>query len=70
MLRVDAPGLITSPAAIAALIAALVWAPLTGFPTLASLSRARFGSTILITIAVAAAAFVLARRVPVLFGGG
>jgi hypothetical protein len=51
---------LTSPAGVIALAAALVWAPLTGFPTWPALARGRLASTIALTSAVASFAFAFA----------
>lgn len=51
---------LTSPAGAIALAAALVWAPLTGFPTWPALARGRLASTVAVTAAVASYAFAFA----------
>lgn len=51
---------LTSPAAAFALAMALVWAPVTGFPTWPALARGRLASTAVITLAVASFAYALA----------
>ena len=51
---------LTSPAAAFALAMALLWAPVTGFPTWPALSRGRLASTAVITLAVASFAYALA----------
>jgi hypothetical protein len=50
MERVQA--IITSPPALAGLLAALIWAPATGFPTWPTLARGRWGSTVGVSVAV------------------
>jgi len=52
---------LTSPAAAFALAMALLWAPVTGFPTWPALARGRLASTAVITLAVASFAYV---RIP------
>jgi hypothetical protein len=54
--------LLASPAAAAALIGALAWAPMTGFPTWGALSRGRYASTVGVSVAVAAFAFAFVQR--------
>jgi hypothetical protein len=51
---------LTSPAAAFALAMALLWAPVTGFPTWSALARGRLASTAVITLAVASFAYTLA----------
>ncbi len=51
---------LTSPAGAIAMAAALVWAPLTGFPTWPALARGRLASTAAVTAAVACFAFAFA----------
>ena len=51
---------LTSPAGAIALAAALVWAPLTGFPTWPALARGRLASTVALTGAFASCAFAFA----------
>ena len=51
---------LTSPAAAFALAMALLWAPVTGFPTWPALARGRLASTAVITLAVASFAYALA----------
>ena len=51
---------LTSPAGAIALAAALVWAPLTGFPTWPALARGRLASTAAVTASVASFAFAFA----------
>ena len=51
---------LTSPAGAIAMAAALVWAPLTGFPTWPALARGRLASTAAVTAAVASFAFTFA----------
>ena len=59
----QAESLLASPAAAAALFAALVWAPATGFPTWPAMARGRYASTLAISAAVAALAFTVVQRV-------
>ena len=42
----QAVAILSSPPALAALAAALLWAPATGFPTWPALARGRVGSTV------------------------
>jgi len=58
--------LLASPAAPIAVLAALAWAPATGFPTWLCLSRARLAGTVLISAAVGCAVFALAQRLAAL----
>lgn len=51
---------LSSPAGAIAMAAALVWAPLTGFPTWPALARGRLASTAAVTVAVACFAFAFA----------
>ncbi len=51
---------LTSPAAAFALAMALLWAPVTGFPTWPALARGRLASTAVITGAAAGFAYALA----------
>jgi hypothetical protein len=51
---------LASPAGVIALAAAVVWAPLTGFPTWPALARGRLAGTIALTGAVASCAFAFA----------
>jgi hypothetical protein len=55
--------LLASPAAAFALVGALAWAPVTGFPTWAALSRGRYASTVWVSAAVAAFVFTFVERV-------
>jgi len=59
----QAETLLASPAAAAALFAALAWAPATGFPTWSAMARGRYASTVAISAAVAALAFTVVQRV-------
>ena len=59
----QAETLLTSPAAAAALFAALLWAPATGFPTWPAMARGRYASTVAISAAMATLAFTVAQRV-------
>jgi hypothetical protein len=54
--------LLTSPAALAALLAALAWPPMTGFPTWGAFSRGRYASTLGVSLAVGAFVFTLVQR--------
>jgi hypothetical protein len=49
--------MLASPAAPIALLAAVAWAPATGFPTWVSMARGRFASTATVSAAIAVAAF-------------
>lgn len=51
---------LSSPAGAIAMAAALVWAPLTGFPTWPALARGRLASTAAVTAAVASFPFAFA----------
>ena len=54
--------LLASPAAASALLSALAWAPMTGFPTWGALSRGRYASTLGVSMAVAAFVFAFVQR--------
>lgn len=54
--------LLASPAAVAALLGALAWAPMTGFPTWGALSRGRLASTLAVSLAVAVFVFAFVQR--------
>ncbi len=54
--------LLASPAAAAALLSALAWAPMTGFPTWGALSRGRYASTVGVSVAVAVLVFTFVQR--------
>jgi hypothetical protein len=56
MERVQA--ILSSPPALAGLLAALIWAPATGFPTWPAFARGRWGSTV--GVSLAAGLFVFA----------
>ena len=58
--------LIASPAAAIALLGALAWAPMTGFPTWSALSRGRFASTVGVSVAVAVFVFAFVQRLSAL----
>lgn len=60
---------IDSPAALAGWIAALMWAPATGFPTWPAVTRARLGSTVVISAAVGLCVFLLVERLGAVLGG-
>ena len=47
-----APALLTTPPALAGLLAALIWAPALGFPTWPALARGRCGSTVGVSLTV------------------
>ena len=54
--------LLASPAAGVALLAAVAWSPMTGFPTWPALSRGRYASTVAITLGVAIFVFTFVQR--------
>ncbi len=54
--------LLASPAAVAALLGALAWAPMTGFPTWGAVSRGRYASTVGVSVAVAVFVFAFVER--------
>ena len=54
--------LLGSPASTAAIAAALLWPPLTGFPTWYALSRGRITSTLVVSLGIGGFVFVLVRR--------
>lgn len=58
--------LLASPVAAAALLSALAWAPVTGFPTWGALSRGRYASTVGVSVAVAAFVFAFVQRLTAL----
>ena len=60
---------LASPAGVAGVIAALAWAPATGFPTWPSLARGRLASTMAISLAVGVLVFLFARRLAALAVG-
>ena len=43
---------LASPAGLAAMVAAILWAPLTGNPTWPALSRGRLASTVMVSASV------------------
>jgi hypothetical protein len=53
---------LASPAAAVALLGALAWAPMTGFPTWGALSRGRYASTLGVSVAVATFLFAFVQR--------
>jgi len=53
---------LASPAAGAAVLAAVAWAPATGFPTWPALARGRLGSTLSVAVAALAYAQCLAAQ--------
>ena len=54
--------LLASPAASAAIAAALVWPSATGFPTWPALARGRIASTLAVSLGIGAVVFVLVQR--------
>ncbi len=54
--------LLASPAGKAGIAAAVLWPPLTGFPTWPALARGRLASTVALSVAVGGAVFVLVQR--------
>lgn len=54
--------LLASPATAVALLGALAWAPMTGFPTCGALSRGRYASTVCVSVAVAVFVFAFVQR--------
>jgi hypothetical protein len=54
--------LLASPAAAIALLGAVAWSPMTGFPTWGALSRGRFASTVGVSVAVATVVFAFVER--------
>jgi hypothetical protein len=56
------PALLRSPAAVVALLAALAWSPMTGFPTWAAPSRGRYASTLGISLAICGFIFASVQR--------
>jgi hypothetical protein len=67
MERVQA--LLTSPPALAGLLAALVWAPATGFPTWPALARGRLGSTVGVSLVVGLFIFAVVQGLTAASGG-
>jgi hypothetical protein len=53
---------LASPAGVAAIAAAALWAPVTGFPTWPALARGRCASTVLPSLAVGLFAFTFVQR--------
>jgi hypothetical protein len=53
---------LASPAGVAAILAAALWAPVTGFPPWSALARGRCASTALASLAVALLVFSLVLR--------
>jgi hypothetical protein len=51
------------------MIAAVVWAPVTGFPTWPAVSRGRFAVTAAVSAAIASVAFIVVGRLAALGGG-
>jgi len=58
--------LLASPAAPIAMVAAVAWAPITGFPTWNAVSRGRFAGTAALCGAIAGVVFIAARRLATL----
>jgi len=58
----QAVAILSSPLALAALAAALLWAPATGFPTWPALARGRIGSTAGVSVAVGLFVFAAVQR--------
>ncbi len=58
--------LLASPAAGAAVLGAIVWAPVTGFPTWRAVARGRFASTMDVSVAVAVLVFGFVQRLTAL----
>jgi hypothetical protein len=58
----QAVAILSSPPALAALAAALLWAPATGFPTWPALARGRVGSTAGVSFAVGLFVFAAVQR--------
>ena len=61
--------ILASPAAAFGLVAALAWAPATGFPTWPAFARGRVGSSLGISLAVGLFVFGLTRAVGAAAGG-
>jgi hypothetical protein len=59
----------TSCAVSAAIVAAVAWAPVTGYPTWNALTRGRFAVTAAISAAIATLAFMTAQRLATLGAG-
>ena len=57
-----AVALLASPAGVAALLAAVAWSPMTGFPTWPALSRGRYASTATMSLGVAMFVFTFVQR--------
>ena len=53
---------LASPAGAAAIAAALLWQPVTGFPTWPALARGRLASTVAISLSVGVVVFALVQR--------
>ena len=60
---------LASPATPIAVIAAVAWAPVTGFPTWPAVSRGRFAVTGAVSATIASVAFIVAARLAALGGG-
>jgi hypothetical protein len=59
---------LSSPAALLGLLAAVCWAPVTGFPTWPALSRGRLASTVVISAAIGVFVFFATRQAGVAAG--
>ena len=53
---------LASPAGVAAILAAALWGPATGFPTWPALARGRCASTVLASLAVGLFVFTVVQR--------
>ncbi|HTX48695.1 MAG TPA: hypothetical protein VME40_04815 [Caulobacteraceae bacterium] len=60
---------IGSPAGVAGLAAAALWAPATGCPTWPASSRPRMTSTLVVSLAIGWTVFLLMRRLGAVLGG-
>lgn len=60
---------LASPAAPIAMIAAVAWAPVTGFPTWNAISRGRFAVTSAVGAAIGGVAFIAAQHLAALGAG-
>ncbi len=54
--------LVASAPGTAAIAAALLWAPIMGFPTWPALSRGRMASTVAVSVGIGGVVFVLVQR--------
>ena len=57
---------LASPAGVAAILAAALWGPATGFPTWPALARGRCASTVLLCLAVGLFVFTVVQRLAAL----